>query len=202
MSTTPLMTEMLKKIRALVEDFATNDFEVFSYSNSTVFTLKESNITSITNTLVNGVTLTSGEGTSFDSNTNKITVTGVDFDPADIIEFDYTFNKYSDSELKQYIRAAMTWLSLYDWSTDTYKLRDDDVIVPDLSDPKDKTSDLICIISSILIKPNYIHYRMPNLAINYPNKLTQEEKIREIITQFKTGVGIVEIIQWNRSPGL
>lgn len=202
MSTTPLMTEMLKKVRALVEDFAKNDFEVFSYTNSNVFTLRETNINSLTKILINGNPLVSGEGATFDTDTNKITIFGVTFTDGDIIEVDYNFNKYSDGELKQYMRGAMTWLSIYDWSTDTYKLRDDDVIVPDLSDPRNKTSDLICIITSILIKPNYIHYRMPNLAINYPNKMTQEEKIREIITQFKTGVGIVEIIQWNRAPGL
>lgn len=202
MSTTPLLTEMYKKIRALVEDYATNDFEVFSYTNSNIFTLRQSNINSITRTLVNGTALQSGQSGTLDTSNNKFTILGVDFDVNDIVEVDYNFSKYSDAVLKEYVRAALTWLSIYDYSTDTYKLRDDGVIVPDLTDPQNKTSDLICIVASYLIKPNYIHFRMPNLAVNYPNKLTQEEKIREIITQYKMGVGIVEIIQWNRSPGL
>lgn len=196
------LLSMIQKIRALIEDFATTDFEVFSYTNSNIFTLREPNINSITKILVNGNALVSGEGYTLDTDTNKLTVTGIDFATDDIIEVDYNFSKYSNTELVEYIRAALVWLSIYDYSTDTYKLREDGIIVPDLSDPQNKTSDLICIIASILIKPNYIHYRMPNLAINYPNKLPQEEKIREIITQFKTGVGIVSIIEWNRAPGL
>lgn len=202
MATTAFMDTMIQKVRALIEDFATNDFQVFQYTNSAVFTLREPTINSVTKVLVNGNPLVSGEGFSLDATTNKLTITGVTFANGDIVEVDYNFSKFSRTILKEYIRAALTWLSLYDYSTDTYKLRDDEVIVPDLSDPQNKTADLICIVASYLIKPNYIHYRMPNLAVNYPNKLTQEEKIKEVITQYKMGVGIVDIVQWNRSPGL
>jgi hypothetical protein len=202
MATTPLMTEMLKKIRALVEDFPTNDVEVFNYTNSNIWTIRQQNINDILKVLVNGSELQSGSDYSFDTETNKLTIIGGTFELNDIIEVDFNFSKYSDSVLKEYIRAALTWLSIYDYSTDTYKLRSDDVIVPDLSEPENKTSDLICIVTSILIKPNYMHYRTPNFAVNYPNKMSQEEKIREIINTFKMGTGVVSIIQWNRTPSI
>ena len=205
MSTPTFMDNMVQKIRALIEDFATADVEVFTYTNSNVWTLREPNINSITQVLYNGNPLRTGEGYSLNTANNKITISGITFAQGDTVEVDYNFNKYAYATIIEYIRGALTWLSTYDYSTDTYTLTTSDstcVIAPDLSDPSNKTGDLICIIASILILPNYMHYRMPNLAINYPEKYTREEKIERIIQRYKQGVGIVDIIQWNRSPGL
>ena len=199
MALDPTMVTMIHKTRALSEDMLNHSVEVFTYSNSPIWTLAEPHIFAITQVLLNGNTLISGQGFSWNPVSNKITFTGIDFVTTDVIEVDYSFTKYSDTEIMEYIRAALVWLSIYDYSTDTFHLRTDGIIVPT---PEPKTLDLVCIIASILIKPNYIHYRMPNLAINYPNKMTQEEKIRDIITYFKRGVGVVQIIEWNRSPGL
>lgn len=201
-----LFSNMILKVRSLIEDFGENDFQIFEYTNSNVWTLREPNINTFTQVLVNGNPLTSGEGVSFDIGNNKITVTGVSFNVGDTIEVDYTFTQYSDDRIASYIRGALTWLSIYDYSTKTYKMVQESAgvweIFPDLSEPKDKTGDLISIITSILILPEYMHYRMPNLAINYPYKKNREERITDIINRYKHGVGIVNIIQWNRSPGL
>ena len=192
-------TSMIKKVRALCEDLEQSSLEMFTYSTSNIFTLAEPHISTIDTVLVNSQALQSGEAATFDASTNKITISGVDFSSGDYIEVNYAFTKYSDSEVLEYIRAALVWMSIYDYSTETYTLRSDGIIIPS---PHPKTIDLVCIIASILIKPNYIHYRMPNLAVNYPSRMTQEEKIAAIINRFKHGVGVVEIIQWNRSPGL
>jgi hypothetical protein len=199
------MDIMVLKVRALVEDFAVNDFEVFTYSNSNVFTLQEPIINSITQVLYNGNALETGQGYTFNPANNKITIIGITFSDGDTIEVDYNFNTYSYANILSYITGALVWLSIFDYSSDTYLLVGTDstaYIVPDLSDPKNKTGDLICIIASILILPNYIHYRMPNLAINYPEKMSREEKIKHFIQVFKQGIGVMDIIQWNRSPGL
>ena len=196
---------MIQKTRSLIEDFEAKDFQVFKYTNSNVWTLRESNIGYFTNILINGVTLQSGQGATFDISNNKITITGVDFQYGDTVEIDYTFHQYSRKTMIEYIRGALVWLSIFDYTTDTYKifgLCGQEQIAPDLSDPSNKTGDLICIITAILILPEYNHYRMPNLAINYPEKECREDKIRNIIQRYQQGVGIVDIIEWNRSPGL
>ena len=196
---------MVSKIRSLIEDFGKSDFQVFTYLNSNVWTLREPNIESINQILVNGTPLQSGESASLDTLNNKLTIVGVTFSQGDTIEIDYTFYTYSYKNIISYIKGALTWLSIFDYSTDTYKIIGDNqsaIIAPDLTNPSNKTADLICIITSILILPNYMHYRMPNLAINYPEKMTREEKIRDIIQRYQQGVGVVDIIQWNRSPGL
>lgn len=202
MSIPNITASIILKVRSLVEDFGDSDVQVFTYTNSNVWTLRQTNITSITQVLYNGNPLVSGEGYVFNPLNNKITVNGITFSQGDTIEFDYLFSKYSDIVILGYMRGALTWLSINDYSTDTYIINSLNYITPDLSDPKNKTGDLIAIITSILILPNYMHYRMPNLAINYPEKMTREEKIQDIITRYKRGVGIIDIIEWNRSPGL
>ncbi len=196
---------MIAKIRSLIEDFESKDFQVFKYTNSNVWTLREANITEIVQVLVNGVPISSPSGYTFDTLNNKITINVIPIVCGDIVEVDYIYHKYSRKNIVEYIRGALTWLSLFDYSTDTYQIfgpKGQELIAPDLSDPSNKTGDLICIITSILILPEYNHYRMPNLAINYPEKECREDKIRNIIERYKQGVGIVDIIEWNRSPGL
>lgn len=196
---------MIKKIRALVEDFEAKDFQVFRYTNSSTWTLREPNIDEIISVLYNGNPLVSGEGYAFNILNNKITVTGITFKCGDTLEVDYTYHQYSRKTMVEYIRGALTYLSIYDYSTDTYQILGpcpNEFIAPDLSDPSNKTGDLISIITSILILPEYMHYRMPNLAINYPYKKNREERITDLIQRYKQGVGVVDIIMWNRSPGL
>ena len=202
MSIPAFTASIILKTRSLIEDFGESDFQVFTYTNSSTWTLQEPNITTITQVLYNGNPLVSGQGFVFNPLNNKITVIGITFTSGDTVEVDYTFNKYSDTEMVGYLRGALTHLSIYDYSTNTYYINADNVIIPDLSDPSNKTGDLIAIITSLLILPDYVHYRMPNLAINYPAHMPREDRIREIIERYKAGIGIVDIIKWNRSPGL
>jgi hypothetical protein len=201
-----LVANMILKIRSLIEDFGETDFQVFSYTNSYTWTLREPFISEITQVTINGNDLTSGQSYVYNSVTNQITLIGVSMSSTDVLQISYTYNQYSDDRIAAYIRGALTWLSVEDYSSKTYRIVTESggiyEIFPDLSEPKDKTGDLVCIITAILILPEYNHYRMPNLAINYPEKECREDKIRNIIQRYKHGIGIVDIIEWNRSPGL
>jgi hypothetical protein len=201
-----LVAQVITKTRSLIEDFGESDFQVFTYANSYTWTMREPFINEITSVLINGNELGSGADYSFNPTTNQFRLTGVTMSSTDVLQVSYTYNMYSDDRIIGYITGALAWLSTMDYSTRTYRIVQESAgfweIFPDLSEPKDKTGDLIAIITSILILPEYNHYRMPNLAINYPEKECREDKIRNIIQRYKHGVGIVSIIEWNRSPGL
>lgn len=201
-----LVAQVITKTRSLIEDFGESDFQVFTYTNSYTWTMREPFINEITSVLINGNELSSGQSYVFNPITNQFKLMGVTMTGTDILQVSYTYNMYSDTRIVGYITGALTWLSTMDYSTRTYRIVQESAgfweIFPDLSEPKDKTGDLIAIITSILILPEYNHYRMPNLAINYPEKECREDKIRNIIQRYKHGVGIVSIIEWNRSPGL
>jgi hypothetical protein len=185
------MLETLRiKIRALVEDLNKTDFEVFTYTNSSIFTIAQENIT-ITKVLKNSVELESGDY-DFDSDTNKITI-NESLSSGDVIEVDFSCYDYSDSALNEYIRASLVWLSIFSYCPTDYELEAIDI----QPTPDSETLDLIAIIASILIKPNYAQYSLPNLKVKYPKNLEKSEKIRRIVQSFKSGLGVITILEYN-----
>ena len=184
--------KIIEKIRSLIEDFGKADFHIFSYTNSNTFSLPEPNITSITNVLINGNPLQSGESYDYDEVNNQITIDGVDFTTSHKIEVDYIFNEYSDSNIKKFITASLVWLSIFGSCAQDYEFEDDDIY----PSPDNKTCDLIAIISSILIKPDYHEYRLKDsLVVKCPQKIPKEDKIEQLIEKFNTGVGAVGLIE-------
>ena len=186
-----MLDNIRPKIRALVEDFSKSSFETFTYTTSAIFTIAQENIT-ITKVLKNGIELGSGEY-DFDEDTNKIEIV-VALSSGDIIEVDYTYYKYSDSELNEYVKASLVWLSIESYcSVKDYEVEDDDIYPT----PDNKTLDLIAIISSILIKPSYSEYRLPNLTVRYPESLSKEDKIQKLIRRFNSSIGITDVLEWD-----
>lgn len=180
------------KIRNLVGDFSSaKDFEVFEYSTTSTFTVAQVNIT-ITKVLKNGVALGSGDY-DFDSTTNKIEITA-SLTTGDKIEVDYTFYNYSNTEIDGQIMASLSWISLYSSNDSTDFELEDDEIVPT---PDNKTTDLIAIVASMLIKPEFNSYKLPNVTVSYPEKMSREERLEKIINRFKIGIGVSEVIEWN-----
>ncbi len=181
------MTEIEKiyeKIRALITDLSKSDFETFSYTTSAIFTLSESNINPITKVLKNGTELGSGDY-SYDSTTNKIEII-VSLIVEDIIEVDYTYYKYSDTELNEWIRASLVWISYYAFDETDYELESNEIFPT----PSNTTNDLISLVSSILIKPDYTTYRLPTLTVSYPRTMSKDERIQKLITRFNHGMGV------------
>jgi hypothetical protein len=188
-----MIAEIKEKIRALITDLATCQSEFFEYENSPIFTLCGTNINSIQKVLINGNELASGETYDFDSATNKITITAT-LNSGDQIEIAYCYQKYSDTEILEYIRASLVWLSIFSFCSDEdFELEEDNEIYPT---PSNKEQDLIALISSILIKPDYESYKLPNLTVSYPRSMTKEERIEKLIIKFKRGLGIVDTIEF------
>jgi len=187
-----VITELRDKIRALVEDLEKTDTEVFPYENSGIFILQEENIQEITEATLNGVELNSGDY-SFDSATNKLEITVSGLASGDIIEVVYTYYKYSDTEIDGYIKASLIWLSIFDATEKDFEIEDGDIFPT----PDNQEEDVIAIIASILIKPNYSEYRLPNLTVRYPRKFSKEEKIERLLNRWTRGLGVSDTLDFN-----
>ena len=179
------------KIRALIEDLTKSDIETFTYSSGDqIFILAEENISSIIKVEKNGTELGSGDY-DFDSTTNELTIIS-SLSSGDLITCKYNFQKYSDTELNEFCRASLVWLSIYaDCETD-YELEDEE-IVPTIDN---KTSDLVALISAILIQPDYTRYSLPNLTVVYNGKETKEKRIEKLIVRFRRGLGVSSILEF------
>lgn len=187
-----MLSSIRIKIRSLITDLSKKDFEPFTYkSGDKIFTLSESNINTITKVEKNGAELGSGQY-SYDS-TNNIVEVLIALSSGDIITVRYTYYKYSDTELAGFIRASLVWLSIFSYASETdYELEEDDIVPT----PDNKTTDLIALISAILIQPDYTEYRLPNITVVYEGKETKEKRIEKLIMRFKRGLGVFGIIEF------
>ena len=187
-----LISELRTKVRALSEDLSKKQTETFTYSSGDkVFVLQEDNPDSITSVTKNGVALGSGDY-SFDTDTNELTITAT-LASGDVIVVKYVYYKYSSSEIDEYIRASLTWISIYSHCDTDFEFELEDIFPT----PSSTEEDLISIISSILIRPNYSEYKLPNLTVKYPRTMDKETKIQRIIEKFYIGLGINGILEFD-----
>ena len=193
-----MLESIITKIRALVTDNSQSGFETFIYTTSPIFTIAQNNLT-IVKVLLDGNVTTDY---TFDTVTNKITITATGLETSFVIEVDYTYFKYSNTELDGYIRSALVFLSVYS-KDDNFEFElegesaGDSEVVPTMDS---HTGDLVSLVASILIKPSYISYKLPNLTVTYPVKMPKEERIEKLIGKFNEGIGINEVIQFDIFP--
>ena len=169
--------------RYLVDDLPTNAVDIFTYTTTPIFTLTESNPISITDVLVNGHS--SGVTYTTSADKTQITVTS-HLNSLDIVEIDYTcYKNWSDTELQGYVQAAIVHVSVN--NIVTFKIVNNTMY----PEPLDEQANLIAMIASILINPQNISYRMPDVAVTVPKDLPTIDKVRKVIhTYKKDGPGV------------
>jgi len=190
---------LINKLRNLLKD----NSKPFSYArtfySSKIFKLEEANV--IADSLVlekNGVEWGDGNW-NYDSDTNKVTIqeeTGEELESGDVIAFSGNcYKKYSDSELESYIKNALYWLSVFNY--ETYSLGTGEILDPE---PSEREENLIVIVASILGKGNpIVSYRTPEFTIVYGERMSLEDKIKNIIDNVDIVTGSIDYIDLSYS---
>lgn len=187
-----MISNIYSKIRSLIGDLGETNKEAFEFTGSNDCPLMESNNVIISTVLKNDLVLPSGESYTFDD-VSIVTYVGT-LVTNDIVTISYSYRKYSNDELKEYIRAALVFISVNTNCSTDYELEDTD-IVPTLSN---KTLDLICMIASILINPNFLEKRTADSTVKYLRTMSKTQKIEKLISMFYRGAtGITGTIEWN-----
>lgn len=178
---------ILSLIRSVIDDNSKTITDVFTYTTSAAFTLGETNGVAIVEVLVNDST--SGVVYSYSSTTNKVTITSALASGA-IIKIKYTYYaNYSDTILKGYVDLSLSYISNY--GIEDFRRESGDLFYPI---PTKKQENLIALVAGIILKPNYSRYNIANTGVQYPERLSKEEKIREVIMQYKLGAhGIFKV---------
>ena len=169
--------------RYLVDDLPTNAVDIITYTTTPIFTLTESNPISITDVLVNGHS--SGVTYTTSADKTQVTITS-SLTALDIVEIDYTcYKNWSDTEIQGYVQAAIFHVSVN--NIVTFKIVNNTMY----PEPLDEQANLIAMIASILINPQNISYRMPDVAVTVPKDLPTIDKVRKVIhTYKKDGPGV------------
>ena len=193
-----MLDEIRTKVKALVADFPKTGVEVFTYTTSPIFTIAEP-VFLLTKVLLDSIETDDYE---FDSTTNKIEITSSALGTNSIIEVDYTYYKYSITEIDGYIRSALVFISVYSRDDDfAFELEGESADVMEIVPTTDShTEDLIALVASIILKPNWISYKLPNLTVTYPEKMSKEERISKLVSKFNEGLGDNYILNFNIYP--
>jgi hypothetical protein len=185
-----MITKITTKCRAVLQDVSKTDTETFEASGYT-FTISQENTNAINSVTVNGTALASNKY-SYDSISQIVTIAVGSVVTGDAVIISYTYTKYSDTELLNYIKTALIYMSDYLYNPVFEVISGDDEIYPL---PSLKEQNLISTIVGILINPDWISYRTSSIQVNYPSKLTKEEKIEKLISRFKrSGEGFCGIL--------
>lgn len=183
------MDSIILKTRDLIEDNYKYISELQEYyGGAKIFTLQSANIEVSSLKVYKNGTLWAGTNYSYDTNSGKVTVTGT-LTSADNLEFTYnSYEKYSDAEVKGYIRSALYHLTAEQYKTFTVS---NDMIFPT---PSESEEALIAIIASILVKGSVRSYRTPEFAITFEDGLSADAKIKYTVRQFKKAYGYMTYI--------
>ena len=172
------LTQIIALLRAILGDTIKSGVDIFQYTTSSVFSLTETNTQTIESVAVNDVT--SGITYTYDSSLQKVTVTS-SLTTDDIIEIDNTFySNYSDTELTNYIKNALTYISINRYCD--FELGGDNYIYPI---PSNAEENLIATIAAIIISPENRSYRTPDFSISVRNSMSTADLISKTIGIFK-----------------
>ena len=184
------MQNIIIKLRDAIEDNYKYTTDSFEYITSKVFTLTEANIDVTSLACYKNGTLWAAANYSYSATTGKVTVTGT-LTAGDVLEFVYNaYAKYSDNELRGYIRAALGYLAIEKYKT--FVSRSDNTIYPT---PTENEEYLISFISAVLIKGAISSYKTPEITVNFNDKMSKEDKIRQAIRQFSKTYGILDYVE-------
>ena len=187
------MTNIILKVRDSIGDLLiTTGRDVFIYesiTSSKIFTLTESNVSASTIIVYKNGSVWAGSNYSYSSSIGKLTVTGA-LVAGDSLEVSYSYyQKYSDTELGGYIRAAISYLVVEKYKC--FAVKPPDIIFPT---PTESEEHLIAVIASILIKGDVVSYRTPELTITFERGDSKEKKIKKFVRQYQKAYGVLTYI--------
>ncbi len=182
------LTNIETQVRHLIGDNSTTGVDVRTYTNSNIFTLSEENAITMTTAYLNGVEMGASE-MSFDSTTNKVTLT-LTMISGDTVEIHYTYYpNFSSTEVQNYVQASLLHIS-----ANNYK----DFIVENSSiypEPDTREISLISAVAALIIDPDNKSYRLPDISMTLPKDIPTHEKIRRTIMIFKKNShGIIDVL--------
>lgn len=184
------MQNIIIKLRDSIEDNYKYTTDSFEYITSKVFTLTESNIDATSLVCYKNGTLWAATNYAYAATTGKVTVSAA-LTAGDVLEFVYNaYAKYSDTELRGYIRAALGDLSIEKYKT--FVSKSDNTIYPT---PTEDEEYLIAFIASVRIKGSISSYKTPEITINFNDKQSNSEKIRQAVRQFAKAYGVLEYVE-------
>ena len=185
-----MFQKIRNKIRNIIQDNSKSSFETFIIEDGLSLPIAQDNVLSITNVTVQGTTI--GSAYSYDSENKIVTLESGTATTNDVAVVYFTYTKYSNTELDGFILSALSYLDIFTYPTSFLAESGNTDLVPI---PSIKEQNLIAMVASILIKPDFNQYQTSSVNVKYPRTMTKEKRIEDLIAKFKfSKVGITGTI--------
>jgi len=188
------MTEIITKVRNLIGDALESCKDYYQMEDKYSFVLEDipdsPAVEDSIQVFKNDVEVEPTNNWSYSASTNKITFeqdsAAEELTAGDLIVITYSsYKKYSLNEMKGYIRAAISNLSIYGYRTFKEK---SDIIYPT---PIESEENLIAVIASILIIGSIKQYKTAEITFTFADDTSKEDKIRQAINQYSKTFGTI-----------
>lgn len=184
---------IITQIRGLIKDLLNpNGRDAYEYDTDSSFKLGTDRVSSDTIIVYQNGTLLPSTEWSYNSDTNKVTITmvssGYSLTAGDIIIITFSFyEKYSDSEITSYISANLTRFTQRRYHKRFYMNSSDEVVADNGTNPTRSEGDIIAIITSIDIDPQNIKIKTRDFELSPTENKSKSELINEAINGFDRG---------------
>jgi len=186
---------IITKIRGLIKDLQqTNGRDAFEYDIDTSFSLSKDYVSSTgMKVYQNGTELTIDW--TYNSDTNKITITA-SLTKGDTIIVTYSYyEKYSDTEIQSYIQANLIHFTRRRYKKYFYMNSSNEVVTKNGENPTEEEGDIISIITAIDIDPQNIRIRTPEFTLDASEKKSKSEQMNDIFDQFMRSFGTLDFTE-------
>lgn len=186
---------IIKIIRGLIKDLEkTNGNDIHTYDTDTSFPLSQDYVSSTSiKVYQNGTELTSGW--SYNSDTNRVTITA-SLTKNDQIMITYNYYcKYSDSEILNYVSANLVRFVEYRYSKYFYVNDSDEIVSMGDLDPTVEEGSIIAFITAIDIDPNNINIKTSDFNLGAEESMSKQEQIQDVFTKWLKNYGILSFLE-------
>lgn len=199
-NTVASVTELIRKIIKDPLKANTSSPDYFTFNLESEFPLSEDYVSASTiRVFKNGVEAADADW-YYDVLTNRVVIdyvdSGEDLVKGDLIKILYSYyNKYSDSEIADYIENALSYFVQFRYKKLFYIDSSSTIIAAGDYDPTVEELNLLATITAIIIDPQNIKVRTQEYSIEGNRKKSDQEQIAEVFTKFRRFVGSFTFIE-------
>jgi len=189
-------SSMITLIRGRIHDLAQSDGQnIFKYDNDSSFKLSEAYVDSTSiKVFKNGTELLTGW--SYNSSTNRVTISAsLTKNDSIIITFSY-YAKYSDTEIIGYLKSALMHFVQKQYKKTFYVNSNNEVVTLNGINPTEEEANIIALITAIEIDPQNVNVNIQGtFTVSATEKLSKTEQIDRVFDRFLRNFGTIDFME-------
>lgn len=185
---------IITMIRGLLKDLLqSNGRDSYRYDNDASFLLSKDYVSSATiKVYKNGTELTTGW--TYNTTTNKVTISATLVKNDDIIITYSYYDKYSDTELLSYIQSNLCQFVVHKYPKYFYVNDSSEIVTYDGVNPTVEEGNVIALITAIDIDPKNINIKTRDFSITSEESKSKSEQVSDIFSKWTRSFGDVTFL--------